>query len=354
MIMLQNKIDAILIIGEARGNLHEACRIYNARHPDHPTSRSYLRKLLQKFQTTGSVQDKKKSGRPRIPENQEINVIADVVLNPRQTSSTVAQNCGVSTRSAQRVLKRYKFHPYKLRYVHYLKEIDKVHRMAFCEAISLKIDEYPDYTKAICFSDESTFFLNRRAHNNNVRYWSDERPNMFRENHTQYPEKVNVWAGILGNHIVGPVFLNENLTGDVYLEILISEVEPLILEILENNPEEFGDYEITFQQDGAPPHYHGAVREYMNEQYPNRWIGRRGAIEWPPRSPDLTPLDFFLWGYLKSKVYETQPNNIEILKEKIREECRLISADTFQRVRAEFYNRILLCQEVGGAQFEHL
>ncbi|PNF20181.1 hypothetical protein B7P43_G16983 [Cryptotermes secundus] len=51
---------------------------------------------------------------------------------------------------------------------------------------------------------------------------------------------------------------------------------------------------IHFQQDGAPPHYLGEVREYLNTRFPGRWIGREAPIAWPPRSPGLTPLDFFL------------------------------------------------------------
>ncbi|KAG5894406.1 hypothetical protein JTB14_033151 [Gonioctena quinquepunctata] len=65
---------------------------------------------------------------------------------------------------------------------------------------------------------------------------------------------------ILGNHIVGPLFLNTNLTGEVYLELLQNAIEPLILGILEDNPDELSNLEITFQQDGAPPHYYGSVR----------------------------------------------------------------------------------------------
>ena len=53
---------------------------------------------------------------------------------------------------------------------------------------------------------------------------------------------------------------------------------------------------IHFQQDGATPHYLGEVREYLNTRFPGRWIGREAPIAWPPRSPDLTPMDFFLWG----------------------------------------------------------
>jgi len=44
-------------------------------------------------------------------------------------------------------------------------------------------------------------------------------------------------------------------------------------------------------QDGAPTHFGGHVRAHLDEVFPNRRIGRRGAIEWPPRSPDLTTLD---------------------------------------------------------------
>jgi hypothetical protein len=45
------------------------------------------------------------------------------------------------------------------------------------------------------------------------------------------------------------------------------------------------------------------AREFLNNNYTNRWIGRRGPIAWPARSPDLNPLDFYLWGHLKTIVY---------------------------------------------------
>ncbi|EZA62612.1 hypothetical protein X777_10243, partial [Ooceraea biroi] len=48
-------------------------------------------------------------------------------------------------------------------------------------------------------------------------------------------------------------------------------------------------------------------RNILNESFPDRWIGRGGRISWPARSPDLTPLDFFLWGHLKNEVYRDIP-----------------------------------------------
>jgi len=61
--------------------------------------------------------------------------------------------------------------------------------------------------------------------------------------------------------------------------------------------EEFQSW-IIFQQDGAPPHRGSHVRWFLDATFPNRWNGRDGPTPWPPRSPDITPLDFFLWGYV--------------------------------------------------------
>ena len=63
---------------------------------------------------------------------------------------------------------------------------------------------------------------------------------------------------------------------------------------------------LIFQQDGAPPHFRLTVRAHLEETYGDRWIGRGGPTSWPPRSPDLTPLDFYAWGYMKNYVYEEQ------------------------------------------------
>lgn len=53
---------------------------------------------------------------------------------------------------------------------------------------------------------------------------------------------------------------------------------------------------VWWQQDGAPAHYAQTVRDYLNETFGDRWIGRGGPVHWPARSPDLNSLVFFLWG----------------------------------------------------------
>jgi len=71
-----------------------------------------------------------------------------------------------------------------------------------------------------------------------------------------------------------------------------------------------------FQHDGAPPHYTRCVREYLNEYFPNRWLGRGGPTAWPTSSPDFTPLDY-LWGHMKTLVYETNIDSKAELRHRI-------------------------------------
>ncbi|GFU42803.1 uncharacterized protein TNCV_3139881 [Trichonephila clavipes] len=56
--------------------------------------------------------------------------------------------------------------------------------------------------------------------------------------------------------------------------------------------------------DGAPAHFSIAVRNHLHTTYPERWIGLVGGFAWPPRAPNLNPLDFFFWGHPKSLVNE--------------------------------------------------
>ena len=109
---------------------------------------------------------------------------------------------------------------------------------------------------------------------------------------------------------------------------------------------------VTFLQDGAPAHYARKVRDYLNQFFPDRWIEHRGPLEWAARSPDLTPCDFFLWGFLKSKVYFTRPQNLEELGQKIRASCGQVKQDLSQSVLQECIKRWLKCLEIGGSHVE--
>ena len=68
----------------------------------------------------------------------------------------------------------------------------------------------------------------------------------------------------------------------------------------------------------------------------------------PPRSPDLTVCDFFLWGYLKSRVYESKPRTLDELKDAIKMEIALIDENLLQRVHSNLLDRLSSCYEQDG------
>lgn len=111
---------------------------------------------------------------------------------------------------------------------------------------------------------------------------------------------------------------------------------------------------VYFQQDGATPHYAMITRDSLNATFGNRWIGRGGPTAWPPRSPELTVPDFFIWGYVKDRCYSPMPQNLEQLKENIRNVFNNITPEQLSRSYDNFVKRINKCIQVDGQHFEHL
>jgi hypothetical protein len=110
-----------------------------------------------------------------------------------------------------------------------------------------------------------------------------------------------------------------------------------------------------FQHDGAPPHFSRNVREILDNQYPQRWIGRGGPHHWPARSPDLNPLDFFLWGHLKSLIYRRSINSEADLRVRIQEAFVSVTEEMITNATTRsLLRRAQLCIQMNGGHFEHL
>jgi len=162
---------------------------------------------------------------------------------------------------------------------------------------------------------------------------------------------VNVWCGVLGNKLIGPFVFDNKLTGNIYEVFLRNELPGL----LEDIPLMIRS-EMYFQHDGAPPHYTRHMREYLNESFPTRWLGRGGPVAWSPRSPDLTPLDYYLWGHMKTLVYETKVDSRAALCHRIfaAEELIRNHPDNIVSATESLLMRAENCIATGGGQFEQL
>ena len=197
------------------------------------------------------------------------------------------------------------------------------------------------------FSNEATFYLNGLINKHNVRYWSDMNPHVTIETVMKSP-KLNVWCAMSKNQLVGEYFFEDDtVNGNNYLSML---QKSFIWEVRKFHKVR----SIIFQHNGAPAHFSTDVRQYLDNHFPNRWIGRGGPIRWAPRSPDLTPLDFILWDHVKSNIYKIPVKNLMELKRRINNEIKSISKETLSDVFSNIMKRMDLCISVDGNHFEYL
>jgi len=231
--------------------------------------------------------------------NTQENILQMVQRSPRLSTRRMASRIGVSRMQVWRTLHEEDLYPYHDQRVH-LEPGDHAQCMDFCHWIKV----HPELLSIILFSDEAAFTWDGVNNLRNVHMWSHDNPHETSVTNFQRRFLVNVWCGVLGNKLIGPLVFDNNLTGNTYETLLRNELPGL----LEDIPLMIRS-QIYFQHDGAPPHYTRHVRDYLNESFPNRWLGHGGPVAWPLRSPDLTPLDYYLWGHMKTLVYETKVNS---------------------------------------------
>jgi len=95
-------------------------------------------------------------------------------------------------------------------------------------------------------------------------YWNTENPHWMRNNKSSYPDKINVWAGIIGDYLIGPFFIDRNLNSEMYEIMLIEQIIPVIQNLFPNN---FNC--VWFQQDGVLAHFGLRVRRLLDKTFPN-------------------------------------------------------------------------------------
>ncbi|GFV43550.1 transposable element Tc3 transposase [Trichonephila clavipes] len=98
--------------------------------------------------------------------------------------------------------------------------------------------------------------------------------------------------------------------------------------------------ELWFQQDGAACHTARATIDLLKDTFGDRLISRFGPVNWPPRSCDLTPLDYFLWGYVKSLVYADKPQTLDHLEDNIRRVIADIRPQMLEKVIENWTSRL--------------
>ncbi|GFY20006.1 uncharacterized protein TNCV_2146991 [Trichonephila clavipes] len=98
--------------------------------------------------------------------------------------------------------------------------------------------------------------------------------------------------------------------------------------------------ELWFQQDGETCHTARATIDLLKDTFGDHLISRFGPVNWPPRSCDLTPLDYFLWGYVKSLVYADKPQTLDHWEDNIRRVIADIQPQMLEKVFENWTSRL--------------
>lgn len=346
--------DIVAVYTQENHNGHAAARRYQLLYPNRtvPNHKTFQR-IFQRFRESGSVRRRGGSGRPvSYTPQQEENILMRIEQNQEISIRKLSARTGISSTIIYKVIHRNQLHPYHFTPVQHLKPRDLPARLAFCRRIRGKQNNNAQLMKSVLFTDEATFTRRGVFNWRNSHIWAEENPHKARVHHFQDEFSINVWCGIIGDNVLGPVELPNRLNGASYLQFLRNNLDDLL-----NNANNINRRQMWFMQDGAPPHFSIAVRNHLNERFPHRWIGRGSEFAWPARSPDLNPLDFFAWGYMKSLVYGSQviENRNELFR-KIQEAGNIIKnqEEIPFRLRQNIMKRCRKCIEVNGNHIENL
>ena len=338
---------------------------FNIHKRNAPQPRT-IRSTVMKFTREGSVCDRNKgrSGRPRTSRSDpNVAIVREsVVRSPRQSIRRLSSETDIPRSSVQRILRQdIHAYPYKIQSQTELTNEQKQKRVDFANRFSGKLEEDEDFLKKIHMTDECHAHLSGVVNSQNYRYWGTHNPgNAATEQVPRSVLKVTMWVAIGWYGIIGPYFFEDaqgrtcTVNQENYREMIRQFYLPeLRIQSRQRNLIQMRTQ--WFQQDGAPPHTARETRHFINQHFQGRFISLYEDVEWPPYSPDLTPPDFFLWGYLKDRIYSNpRPQNLDQLKENIQREIGNIPPETFQNVMTNMTTRLQTVIGQRGAYIEHV
>jgi hypothetical protein len=247
----------------------------------------------KQFTRTGCLCKQKSSGHPLTAEDDLEQVQASFLHSPKKSTGTAAKELSVSKTTMWRVLpKRLVLNHTASKWYNNCWMKITGNGLNFRLQLQDLMSSDDHFLEKVQFSDEATFHVSGAVNHCSVRIWGSENPHAYVKHQCDSP-KVNVFCAFSIQKVYGPFFFAEQtVTGMTYV-VMLQNIQMFV-----------------FQQDGSPTHLYCEVRQYLNTVLPGHWIGRVSGNDqqwmlWPPRSPDITPCDFFLWGYVKDQVFIT-------------------------------------------------
>ena len=335
------------------------CEHFNVQHqPNYRTIKS----TIAKFNNVGTVSNlhrghsgRKRSGRS---ENAVNRVRQALDQNPQKSIRRLAAELNISRSTIHRIL-RHDIHafPYKIQTESKLTDQEKQRRVDFARWFLNKLEHDQDFLKKLHMTDECHVQLSGQVNSHNFRCWGTKNPGSASTDVVPRSVlKVIMWVAVGWYGIIGPYFFEDDqgstctINQKNYRQMIQNFYLPQLRAQAQNRNNLIKMETQWFQQDGSPPHTARETRRFLKQHFEDRIVSLCDTIEWPPYSPDLTPPDFFLWGYLKDRIYRNpKPRTLDELKSNIRREIENIPRETFPKVMTNMTTRMQAVIERNGA-----
>ncbi|GBO23851.1 hypothetical protein AVEN_79130-1 [Araneus ventricosus] len=178
-------------------------------------------------------------------------------------------------------------------------------REAFALQFLARIEVDNAWPWNISWTDKAHFHLQDSVNTQNYRVWSIENPFQIQPL-PLHSQKITVWCEFMEAFVVSPFFFEEiGPSGPVSCSVNRTRYESLLRKQLLPALQQRGCVDSRiFMQDGSPPYIATPVKQLLNLHFGNdRFISLHFPTDWPPRSPDVNPCDYWLWGCLKDVVH---------------------------------------------------
>lgn len=161
---------------------------------------------------------------------------------------------------------------------------------------------------------------------------------------TKFPASVHVLSVVSSEgDVMPPHFFQkgESVTKEVHLDVLKLVVKPWMETVASGRP-------YLFQQDGAPAHTSHLVQNWLTDNVDMFW----SKDFWPPNSPDLNPLDYYVWGVIERQTNKCRHPNTNSLRAAIESEFTTLNSDQLKLACSCFRRRIEQVIEAQGGYIE--
>ena len=282
-------------------------------NPEKNWDKASVKRLINRFVEKGTMERKEGSGRKRTartPENEE--AVEELICSQEDAPGThlsprnIAEELEISHSSVCRIFREKKINQFKRVKTPQMNDATRNRRIQRAKFLLEKFQTNPRMIERAVFQDEGDFPLQvpLNIQNNRVYYKGKKKDvpdeNLFHHSNRQ-SIKVMVSAGLTWHDVTRPIFVNNKglkINAKNYRNHLKRQLFPAIEKVYPRD-------DWIFLQDGASSHTSNIIQNLPSETIPRRFIKKD---QWPPKSPDTNPLDYYFWSKVKTKVYEGRIN----------------------------------------------